>query len=209
MQGLTLVELIVTVALIAIVASVAVPAFNDMVLRHRASATTNEFLAALGEARAEASRRRRTVVLCARPTGGDTAVCNAANQGSGACGCDGGAWENGWLAYVDVNADGALDTNGDVLINAQPPLANNASLRRSGDNDANGTLAFNARGNLVGTPATFALCLADDVGDSADDEEVLTRARFVEVALSGRAGVRGALASESTTAAACRFGQAG
>ena len=154
-----------------------------MVLRHRASSTTNEFLASLSEARSEATRRRRNVALCARPAGGDSAECSTDNQGTGACQCSGNQWENGWLAFVDVDADGTLDETGDTLISVHPPLANNTSLRRSGGSPANQTLAFNARGALVGTSATFALCLADDTADSSDDAAVLARARFVDVAL--------------------------
>ena len=128
-----------------------------------------------------------------------------------ACQCSGTAWENGWLTFIDMNADGTLGTvadTGDTLIYAHPPLANNTSLRRSGASPANETLTFNAQGNLVGTAATFALCLADDTADPSDDQTVLKRARFVDVALSGRSGVRGVKATETATQAACRFGAA-
>lgn len=211
LQGFTLVELLVTMAVLVVAVSIAAPAFNDMVLRHRAASTTNEFLASLSEARSEAARRRRNVTVCARASGGDTAECNADNQATGACQCSGTAWENGWLTFVDMNADGTLGTvadTGDTLIYAHPPLANNTSLRRSGASPANETLAFNAQGNLVGTAATFALCLADDTADPSDDQKVLKRARFVDVALSGRSGVRGVKATETATQAACRFGAA-
>lgn len=206
--GFTLIELLLAVAVFAIVVSLAAPAFNDLVLRHRTSSTANTFLADLATARTEATQRRRTVHLCARPATGTDTTCTASNQGSGACGCDGSNWENGWLTYVDVNGDGDLgDTDdGDVLLGVQAPLANNASLRRNGAAAINGSVGFNGRGNLVGTPVTFALCMADNPSSTEDDGKVLQRARFVTLALTGRAAVRGQLESETATSTACRFG---
>lgn len=206
--GFTLIELLLAVAVFAIVVSLAAPAFNDLVLRHRTSSTANTFLADLATARTEATQRRRTVNLCARPANDTDTACTAANQGSGACGCSGNNWENGWLTYVDVDGDGDLgdSDDGDVLLGVQAPLANNASLRRNGAAAINGSVGFNGRGNLVGTPVTFALCMADDTGDTQDDTAVLDRARFVTVALTGRAAVRGKLPSENATSSACRFG---
>ena len=178
-----------------------------MVQRHRASSTSNTFLAELATARTEATQRRRTVRICPRPASGTDTACSDANQGTGGCACSGTNYENGWLTYVDLNGDGTLNDNNDILLGVQAPLANNASLRRSGaDAAARGTIGFNSRGSLVGTPATFALCIGDDTTTSDDDGDVLGRARFIDVALTGRAAVRAALDSETTTAAACRFG---
>ena len=203
-----MIELIVAVAIFAIVVSLAAPAFNDVVLRHRMASTANTFLADLSAARTEATQRRRTVNLCARPATDTDTTCSASNQGTGACGCSGSNWENGWLMYVDTNGDGALNTSGDELLGVQAPLANNASLRRNGAAAVNGRVGFNGRGNLVGTPVTFALCIGDDTAVTTDDTKVLSRARFVTVALTGRAAVREKLDSETATAAACRFGAA-
>ena len=206
--GFTLIELIVAVAVLAIVVSLAAPTFGDMVMRHRTSSIANTFLADLATARTEATQRRRTVNLCARPAAGTDTACTASNQGTGACGCSGSQWENGWLTYVDINGDGTLNTTGDVLLGVQAPLANNASLRRNGAAAVSGTVGFNGRGQLTGAPATFALCMADDTSSTSDDTDVLERARFVTLALTGRAAVRTKLDSETATSAACRFGGA-
>lgn len=208
--GFTLIELLLTVAVFAIVISLAAPAFSELVLRHRTSNTANTFLAELASARTEATQRRRTVNLCARPASGTDTACTASNQGTGACGCDGSNWENGWLTYVDVDGDGDLGASdtGDVLLGVQAPLAANATLRRNGAAAVNGSVGFNGRGNLVGTPVTFALCMADNTGSTDDDDKVLNRARFVTLALTGRAAVRGRLESETATNTACRFGGA-
>ena len=95
-----------------------------------------------------------------------------------------------------------------MLLGVQAPLAANATLRRNGAAAVNGSVGFNGRGNLVGTPVTFALCMADNTGSTDDDDKVLNRARFVTLALTGRAAVRGRLESETATNTACRFGGA-
>lgn len=74
--GFTLVELVVTVAVIAIVAAIAVPSFRDMLLRSRLTSAANEVSAAMQGARIQALRTNGKVELC--PTT-DGATCNGAD----------------------------------------------------------------------------------------------------------------------------------
>lgn len=55
--GFTLVELLITIALIAVVAGFAVPQFGDMIERNRVTSTTNSVVGLLNYARSEAIRR--------------------------------------------------------------------------------------------------------------------------------------------------------
>jgi len=196
--GFTLVELLVAIAMLAIVVSFAVPAYSDFVMRKRASSGINDFLVDLSAARSEATRQRRNVVMCAR--GGAAETCDATTQ-SAACICDDqGQWENGWITFVDINGDGALSAASiDALLGVHPALASGVRFREaSGD----GSIAFNSRGALAGTVSRFALCINDDAG-TQDDEDVLARARFVDVALTGRAVVSRAQASPGSASSAC------
>ena len=64
MCGVTLVELMVTIAVAAILLAVAVPGFRNLIVSNRLTATTNAFVAALNLARIEAVKRNARVTLC-------------------------------------------------------------------------------------------------------------------------------------------------
>lgn len=67
--GLTLIELLITFAVLAILASIALPSFASLLARNRVAATGNELLATLHFARAESIRSNQPVQLCASVDG--------------------------------------------------------------------------------------------------------------------------------------------
>lgn len=77
-RGFTLVELLITVALVAILAVVAAPSFTTYAANQRVKAASFELMSALNLARSEALKRNRNATLAAQ-TGG---------------------WINGWLVQV-------------------------------------------------------------------------------------------------------------
>ncbi len=89
-KGFTLIELMVTLAVLAIVLGIAVPSFSGMLRDSRASSLGSELQGALQLARSEAVKRRKSVVVCRR---------NAAGSG-----CENGTdWAGGWLILADGN----------------------------------------------------------------------------------------------------------
>lgn len=74
--GFTLVELMVTLAVLAVLLGIAVPSFQDITNRNRLTAVTNEMVGAIQLARVEAVRRNARVVFC--PTNNGTS-CGGAN----------------------------------------------------------------------------------------------------------------------------------
>ena len=60
-RGFTLLELMVTVAVVAILATVAVPGFRDLIQNNRVTTQTNELVSALNFARTEAVKRGQRV----------------------------------------------------------------------------------------------------------------------------------------------------
>lgn len=85
LSGFTLIEMMVTVAVLAIILGIGVPAFQSMIQDNRAATVTNDLIGALQLARSEAIKRRA-----------DVAVCPADSTASG---CDDdAAWTGGWLA---------------------------------------------------------------------------------------------------------------
>jgi type IV fimbrial biogenesis protein FimT len=98
-SGFTLVELMITLALVAILATVGVPSFIDFIANNRVIVQTNELVGALNLARSEAVKRGARVTVCRRAT--DTSC--------------GDTWNNGWLVFVDAGAAGSVDTGDEVL----------------------------------------------------------------------------------------------
>jgi type IV fimbrial biogenesis protein FimT len=67
--GFTLIELMITIAIAAILMSIAVPSFQRLIEDYRARSQTNDLIGALQLARSEAIKRGRTVSFA--PTGAD------------------------------------------------------------------------------------------------------------------------------------------
>ena len=68
-RGFTLVELMVTVAVAAVLLAIAVPSFTSIVNSSRLTAQANEVVAALQSARMEAVRRNARVSVCSSADG--------------------------------------------------------------------------------------------------------------------------------------------
>lgn len=89
-KGFTLVELMVTIAIVAILSAIALPSFSTAIRSSRLASTTNEFIAAVSLARSEAAKSNRTARICASSNGTS-------------CGSD---WSQGWIVWADANSNG-------------------------------------------------------------------------------------------------------
>ena len=89
-RGLSVIELLVVLAVIAVAVNVAVPAFTDIITRNRLATTTNLFITSLHLARSEAIRTGHHVSICP----GDEAGCLARE------------YSGGWIVFLDPNHDG-------------------------------------------------------------------------------------------------------
>ena len=68
-RGFTLIELMVTVAVMAVLAAIAAPSMSELIDNRRAAGQTEELVASLQLARAEAVRRNARVTACAGASG--------------------------------------------------------------------------------------------------------------------------------------------
>lgn len=101
--GFTLTELMIVVAIAGITMALALPSFNDALVRNRLASQTNDFIAAVSLARSAA--------VGANAGGG---IC-AANDDQTACGA---SWANGWIVWVDINRNTNVDA-GEILSSGQ------------------------------------------------------------------------------------------
>lgn len=107
--GFTLTELMVAVAIAAILLASGVPLLRDMLVRQRLRATANELFAAIDLTRSQAiARGARVLIMPADADGAD--------------------WTRGWLVFVDNNGSISFD-GGDELIFRQGPVAAGMTIR--------------------------------------------------------------------------------
>jgi type IV fimbrial biogenesis protein FimT len=126
--GFTLVELMVTVAIAAIVAALGVPSFLRTLARHTISSQAEELQDAVRVGRSEAMKRSGPVVLCR------TEQSNPSH-----CAGSGGSWQT-WVLFTDVARSGAFAAGDSVLRQRQE-----ASPRTTVTGDA-ASIRFEATG---------------------------------------------------------------
>jgi len=135
-RGFTLIELMVTVAVLAILLSIAVPSFSDMIHNNQAAAQTNLLVASLNQARSEASKRGMPVTVC------------AANAALTTCSGDATTWKNGWLIFTDAPPGAAGVIDGGDLVLEKSMIPNSQMSFTSGVDFAR----FNAGGAKTNAP---------------------------------------------------------
>ncbi len=127
--GVTLVELMLTLAVMAILVSLAAPSFNETIARSRLGTQSNELVAALNLARSEAIRRGR-----------ESWVGSTSNSAT---------WTSGWDVY-STDAGGVDE----LLRTRAETLEGNNTL--VADNDR---VTFDSQGFVADkTPVVFWLC---------------------------------------------------
>ncbi len=116
-SGFSLIELMVTVAVVAILAALAAPSFRAQTDSARLTAHASSLLSSLLLARTEAIKRNGRVVLC---KSADGATCSSS-----------GDWQQGWIVFVDANNNAQRADATEPLLQQVAPLSGDFKL--SGD----------------------------------------------------------------------------
>ena len=99
-KGFTLIELLTTLGIATILLSIAIPSMQEFKRNSRLTGGINEFLSGMRIARNTAITTNTRVTVCASRNG---SACEAV------------AWESGWIAFVDRDADRTLDVDETIL----------------------------------------------------------------------------------------------
>lgn len=80
--GFTLLELMITLVIAALLVAIAVPSFDDVTLSGKLSASANDLVAGVALGRSEAIKRNSVASMCVSANGSS---------------CGSGPWEQGWI----------------------------------------------------------------------------------------------------------------
>ena len=141
-MGFTIIELMITLAVAAILLSLAAPSFRDTIKNTRLVTQVNNLASGINFARSEAIKRSLSVTLC---KSNDDVTCS-------------GNWQDGWILFEDIDGDGTVDAEDTIIRVGEGAESNNVTLVFPGKN----RITYNANGFAVGFNSTFKFC--DDRG---------------------------------------------
>ena len=165
--GVSLIELMITISIAAILLAAGTPSFMDMLKRNRLEAQASDFVSSLNTARSEAVLRNVRVTMC---RSSDGATC-------------GGEWENGWIVFNDDGVTpGAVDGGEEIILVNDGFDRTGYTLR--GNNNVSNRISFGAQGYSLGFNGQLVLCYDDDQDGTGDfDDE---NGRVAIISSSGR-----------------------
>ncbi len=142
-QAFSLIELMVTIAIVGILLLIGLPNMSDFIKNERLTSQINSLNSHLQFARNESVTRNSQVIVCSSSSG---STCS-------------GNWKDGWIIFVDKDANDSL-SDGDEIIKVHEALTGGTTLVSSGGS----TIIYDNRGFSPNSSSTFSIC--DDRGAS-------------------------------------------
>jgi type IV fimbrial biogenesis protein FimT len=109
-KGFTLIELMITVAIMSIMLTIGLPSFQSIIASSRLTASANAMVSALQLARFEALKQHKSVTI--RKTGA--------------------AWQDGWDVFVDNNGNGSFESANDEKLVSYDKLSSAVTVTGNG-----------------------------------------------------------------------------
>ena len=151
--GFTLYELLITVLIVGVILTFAVPNMQDFARNSRMTSTANDLHAAFHMARSESSRAKTNITVCA-----------SANSMTAGANC-GGTWDQGYIVFVDEEPDLNRSGTTETVLRAQPAIADGISMAVA--NDAT-YFTFSSTGlgrTVPGNTAVTQIVMCDERGN--------------------------------------------
>lgn len=185
-RAFTLVELMVVIAVMAILATAGIPAFQKLINSNQLTAVSNDFITSLNYTRSEAIKRGTRVTMCRRKVDNGAPVNECGNNN------DGTGWDTGWITFADPNGDAQFDTtDGDLLLRVHDQVRYGSKIR------GNPIAAVAEYVSYVGTgfsqlansgafqAGTIIICDGDDKTRTSFDSDLST-AKAIVIGPNGR-----------------------
>jgi type IV fimbrial biogenesis protein FimT len=165
--GFTLIELMFTIVVLAVLLGIGIPNFRAFILNGHMTAAANDLLSDVNLARSESVKRRVPVLVCATSGGSSPSCATSGSQFSA------------WLVYVDANSNGSLDA-GEITLRQHDRVNDNVT------GTATGGLLITFRPS--GYPASGSTSQVIFCDDRKNDVTAggLPAARAVVIVASGR-----------------------
>ena len=168
-KGFTLIELMTAISVAAILSTVGIPSFSSMIQNNKAVAEANSWHATLTYARSESIKRNMNVTICQSANG---IICTTDVS-----------WNNGWIMFVDGNADSEFST-GEEILKIKDSGDSTADLVRV--NSTDNYISYTPTGNAAakdGSPVNteWKLCIENSGND---------KTKVIAINNSGRAKVK-------------------
>ena len=140
--GLSLVELLSTISIVAVINALAGPTLGETFKRNELRSQAERVMTTLNLARSEAVKRNQPVSIC-RSADGES--------------CTGG-WQEGWIVFSNLDADNVLDVGTDQIIRVYEGLSGGHAFESSVGTDA---MTYFSDGSFASGSATVRLCAQD------------------------------------------------
>ena len=181
--GFTLIELCVTIAIAAILMTVAVPSFSSFARNSELVSAANSLIAGVNAARSEAMKYGTNALLIAK---------------------DNSSWKSGWTVCVDKNRDNACSVgDGDLIVSTGDALP--SYFATSGDGTAGNSapyLLFDESGYARAQGAGYQQSTIEVKRSDVARSDAYAQTRRIKISTTGRLRVCTPTGASDTSCAA-------